>query len=76
MDYFENMENLLLSANSKALRLGDAKAWDNRKAKVYKRHTPRGKAYKKLDSLRMKGSFDLLMEQYFTIGESLPGFKP
>lgn len=40
--------NTLEQANRKALKYGDGKAWDNRKKKIYERHTPRGKVYQKL----------------------------
>jgi len=48
MNYMENMGKDLQAYSKKALKYGDAKAWDNRKGKAWKVCTPRGKVYREL----------------------------
>lgn len=53
-DYMETIGLTLEQANRKAYLYGDGKAWDNRKHKIYQRHTPRGKVYERLRKAEWK----------------------
>ena len=46
--YTDNINKALGEYSRKAFAYRDAKAWDNRKAKAYKRIVPRGKVFKML----------------------------
>mgnify|MGYP003440393531 FL=1 len=48
MSYMENIGKVLQAYSKKAFEYGDAKAWDNRKGKAWKRCTPTGKVYRRL----------------------------
>ena len=46
--YTDNINKALGEYSRKAFAYRDPKAWDNRKAKAYKRIVPRGKVFKML----------------------------
>ena len=61
-NYMEIIGKTLDDANRKAFWYGDGKAWDNRKHKIYLRHTPRGKIYARLRRQEWKGMFRDIQE--------------
>ena len=58
MNYLDRLGDLRMSASKKAYKYGDGKAWDNRKMKIYFRHCPRGKAFKKIMAMDHKAQWD------------------
>lgn len=52
--YTQNLNQTLIKASRKAFLYGDGKAWDNRKAKICRRHMPRGKAYRRMVNMDWK----------------------
>ena len=62
MEYLDRVVETCIDANRKSLKYRDAKAWDNRKAKISKRHKPRGKAYKRIVSIESKAEFNRLVD--------------
>lgn len=62
LDYMENLAKTLTDCNEIAYRYGDCKAWDNRKKKIFKRHTPRGKVYMKLSNMEGRKLYNKLVD--------------
>lgn len=52
--YNENLNKNLKDNNRKALKYGDGLAWDNKKAKTSRLYKPRGRAYRRLDSIETR----------------------
>lgn len=61
-NYMEIIVKTLDDANRKALWYGDGKAWDNRKKKIYARHTPRGNVYQRLREQEWKSMYNKMLQ--------------
>lgn len=61
-NYMELVGDTLEKANRYALQYGDGKAWDNRKKKIYSRHTPRGNVYQRLHKQEWKSMYNKMLQ--------------
>ena len=65
--YTETINSTLGDYSKKAFLYRDAKAWDNRKAKAYKRIVPRGRVFKRL----MNQEWQAITKPLFNIANEL-----
>lgn len=64
MNYFDNLGDVMVMENDKALKYGDHQAWHNKKMKTRKRHMPRGRAFKRLWNQHRESAFRSIWNQY------------
>lgn len=65
--YLDNLQDNLAKSNMKKKHRQSGIGWDNRKDKMYHRHTPRGKIYRKLQAMewRMQAArIEKLIKEY------------
>lgn len=62
LNYMENLQATLEACNEKAYLYKDGKAWDNRKKKTFRKHTPRGKVYMRLFNLEWRKQYNRLVD--------------